>query len=262
MDGLSAEQAVQEQGYEFPYHYIPDGDGRRFTHQRTLAWGYEYLSYLDFLQVLVAREPFSSLLDVGCGDGRFLSRLAAHHAGARLTGVDMSARAIGFARAFHPELDWRCGAVGDNALVPERHDVVTLVEVLEHIEPAAVDAFLRDVCGRVAPGGRLVLSVPSRNIRVSRKHYQHFDEASLRQVLAGHAEIEELHFTNIRSALSLQVLRWLLHNKLFVLNHRGLLRAIYRHYRKRLFHVKAHNCRRLVAVCRVRGTTSGPHHVT
>jgi 2-polyprenyl-3-methyl-5-hydroxy-6-metoxy-1,4-benzoquinol methylase len=252
MSGLSAEQTVQEQGYEFPYHYLPDTDGRRFTHHRSLAWGYEYLSYLDFVQELVAREPFTTLLDVGCGDGRFLSRLSRRHSGARLTGVDMSARAIGFARAFNPELDWRCGAVGDGSLVPERHDVVTLVEVLEHIEPSVVDSFLGDVCGRVAQGGRLILSVPSTNIRVSRKHYQHFDEALLRRVLAGHAEVEELHFTNIRSSPVLQAMRWLLHNKLFVLNHRGLLRAIYRHYTRRLFHVKAHNCRRLVAVCRVR----------
>jgi 2-polyprenyl-3-methyl-5-hydroxy-6-metoxy-1,4-benzoquinol methylase len=247
---LGAPEAIQEQGYDFPYHYIPNWDGKRYSHHRSLAWGHEYLSYLGFLLDLAGRDPHGSLLDVGCGDGRFLGLLHARHPGARLTGIDFSPRAIAFARAFHPDLDWRCEDAGDDTLLPERHDLITLVEVLEHIPPAQVGAFLANLRARLADEGRLILSVPSTNIRVSRKHYQHFDEGSLRQTLAETFAIEELHHLNIRYAPSLQLMRLLLHNRLFILNNRTLLAWCYRFYTRRHLHVKESNCRRLIAVCR------------
>ena len=54
-DGLSAEQAVQEAEYEFPYHYIPRLEGGNFSQVRKLRWGYEYLSYLRFVLARLER---------------------------------------------------------------------------------------------------------------------------------------------------------------------------------------------------------------
>ncbi len=89
---LSAEQAVQEAEYEFPYHYIPRLEGGNFSQVRKLRWGYEYLSYLRFVLARLERVEFGSLLDVGCGEGRFLREVSKRFSGKRLLGVDFSAR--------------------------------------------------------------------------------------------------------------------------------------------------------------------------
>ncbi len=47
----------------------------------------------------------------------------------------------------------------DDAVGP--FDVVVSLEVVEHIEPSEVQAWLRDVVQQVGPGGRLVISTPN-----------------------------------------------------------------------------------------------------
>src|SRR3954449_3553400 len=71
-----AKQTIQESEYEFPYHYIPTLVNGNFSQVRKLRWGYEYLSYLRFVLSTLEKLQFNSLLDVGCGEGRFLSEVA------------------------------------------------------------------------------------------------------------------------------------------------------------------------------------------
>jgi len=66
--------ALQDQAYEFPYHHIPyfePGSGAGI-HVRRLRWGLEYLCHLRHLAEVIAGLQVSSVLDVGCGDGRLL----------------------------------------------------------------------------------------------------------------------------------------------------------------------------------------------
>ena len=68
-------QKRQEAQYHFPYHYIPYIEGNKFSQSKTLKWGYEYLSYIYFVINKISSLHFNTLLDVGCGDGRYSIKL-------------------------------------------------------------------------------------------------------------------------------------------------------------------------------------------
>jgi trans-aconitate methyltransferase len=85
---------------------------------------------------------FTSLLDVGCGEGSALGYLHARYPDVRLAGIDVSAEAVAQARSACP---WARFTVGDFSAVPagEQHDLVTCFDVLEHVEDDV--GFLRDL---------------------------------------------------------------------------------------------------------------------
>ncbi|SDU75317.1 class I SAM-dependent methyltransferase [Jiangella alkaliphila] len=97
------------------------------------------------------------VLDAGCGTGSLSLLLA--EAGHRVTGVDLAPRMVDLARAKLAAAG-RLGRflVGDAASPPtgdERFDVVLARHVVWTLpDPPAA---LRDWCGRLRPGGRLVL---------------------------------------------------------------------------------------------------------
>ena len=247
--GLSAEQAVQEAEYEFPYHYIPRLEGGNFSQVRKLRWGYEYLSYLRFVLARLERFEFDSLLDVGCGEGRFLREVSKRFPERRLLGVDYSARAVEYARLLNPGLDFARADIADGSEPAERFDVVTLIETLEHVPPGDLGEFVYGLRRRVNDGGLLVVSVPSRNTRMSPKHYQHFDLDSLIAALAPHFRVEEHYYLNRISKWE-RLLSALLTNRYFILNERRLLNALYRRYERTLLGARATDCKRICVVCR------------
>lgn len=114
-----------------------DGDGRSFT-------------------PLAGR----TVLDVGCGAGLLAEPLA--RLGANVTGIDAAPENIAAARA-HAEagglaIDYRAGGI--EAVAGERFDLVTCLEVIEHVASPA--AFVRGLAEALAPGGLLVMSTPNR----------------------------------------------------------------------------------------------------
>ena len=99
-----------------------------------------------------------SILDVGCGTGIFCEALAG--CGAQVRGLDPANSAITLARSrARPELRlaYSSGLVSDAS---EMFDIVTAMEVLEHVPDAAT--FLHDCAARVRPGGLLVVSTINR----------------------------------------------------------------------------------------------------
>lgn len=99
-------------------------------------------------------------LDVGCGAGLLAEPLA--RLGASVTGLDAAPESIAVARTHAAgqglSIDYR--AVGVETLTDERFDLVTAMEVIEHVvDPAA---FVRALARVLAPGGLLVLSTPNR----------------------------------------------------------------------------------------------------
>lgn len=161
--------SLQDSEYSFPYHYLPHIDPASGVGMvaRRLGWGLEYLTYLLHCRDLVADLGPTSLLDVGCGDGRFLGLFGGPVD--RRVGLDLSENAIRFATAFNPNAEFRVASSID-----EQFDVVTAIEVLEHIPPDEADGFIRNLVRSVRPGGHIVISVPTVNARLQRKHYRHF----------------------------------------------------------------------------------------
>ena len=200
---------VQEQQYAFPYHYIPHfseaGEARRC---RTLGWGHEYLCYqYHIIDKVMSLNP-TSVLEVGCGDGFFIGALGKKVA-ARV-GADFSEKAIGFARAFHPDVRFH---VGDAADIDQAFDVVTAIEVLEHIPDDGVERFLKVLFARVRPGGHVLISVPSVVLPFNKKHFRHYSADLLcSQVRDAQPNAELVSMEHI-----CRVPRWMsLYNKLTV----------------------------------------------
>jgi 2-polyprenyl-6-hydroxyphenyl methylase/3-demethylubiquinone-9 3-methyltransferase len=105
----------------------------------------------------------SRSLDVGCGGGLLSESMAA--AGAEVVGIDMAPAVIDVARLHLLEsglkVDYRETSVESLAAeMPAQFDVVTCMEMLEHVpDPASVIQACADL---LKPGGRLFLSTLNR----------------------------------------------------------------------------------------------------
>lgn len=104
------------------------------------------------------------ILDVGCGGGILAEGLAA--LGAQVTGIDLSEKALNVAKLHLLEsghsIDYRHIAAEDLAAQsPETYDIVTCMEMLEHVpDPASI---VTACAALTRPGGHLFFSTLNRN---------------------------------------------------------------------------------------------------
>lgn len=249
MSKLSKEQKIQESSDQFPYHYIPSYGNRNFSQVRNLSWGYVYLSYLHFVLNYLRSMDFHSLLDVGCGDGRFLFEVSRYLPDKNLVGIDFSERGIRYATALSPNVKYICGDITTKTLTDDKFDIVTLIEVLEHIPPNQIDDFLEGISFYLRDSGVFIITVPSKNIPVNKKHYHHFDMKSLKEVISPFFEIEKTYFLN-KISFRVTIINKILSNRYFILNNRRFLNFIYNYYNNNLLHANNFNSRRICLICR------------
>lgn len=193
---------------------------------RILKWGFEYLIYMRKVRALILERRPASVLDVGCGDGYLLGQLPDDIP--IRCGVDINERALAFARAFFPEIDYRSEALAD---VEEQFDVVSAVEVLEHIPDAEVEGFLKAAAERVKPGGALIVTIPSVNIPLNPKHFRHYDRALLSAQLAQaipEMKLERMMFYYVQTRLE-SLYQRLSQNRLVYGEIPVLRRAVWKH---------------------------------
>lgn len=162
LDAQRGKAVVEDHG-AFRMHRCP-GCGLEFASPMAAAPAGAYDSLKsgvrwEFDQLLRQHPgPGRSLLDVGCGDGRFLA--LARDAGYEVTGVDFNGRLLEAARAVFALDDLHVGTVEQYA--PDwrgRFDVITAFHVLEHVE--VPHSFVRALGALLKPGGLLAVAVPN-----------------------------------------------------------------------------------------------------
>jgi SAM-dependent methyltransferase len=149
--------------------------------------------------LLERRSSPKRLLDIGCGNGEFLATAAARWPGAELLGLELSDAAVAAARRKVPAARLRvCDLLGEAAPTEDEAGWATHAvcsEVLEHVDDPV--RLLRTARQWIAPGGRLVITVPGGPMSAFDRHIghrQHFSPDDLREVMSAaglHAALVE-----------------------------------------------------------------------
>ncbi|HBJ36514.1 MAG TPA: hypothetical protein DDZ51_17530 [Planctomycetaceae bacterium] len=242
-------QEIQAAQYRFPYHYIPATDGRLFLSK---AWAFapSYVAALrivgkELKQVEDSEGSGFKHIDVGCGDGALLYFLVRSFGfdPKKLTGVDFDTAAIAWARLFNPSMMLSSNGV---EAIDEAFSSATLIEVLEHIPPPDIPEFLSSVASRLKPGGKLVVTVPSVEKPVPKKHFQHFTFKTLRDLLTD--RFDDVKISGFeRTDRICRVINWARSNRWFNLD----MPCLNQHAVQKLsrLHQSQAKCGRLFATC-------------
>jgi SAM-dependent methyltransferase len=185
-EGLEKEQKIQERAYQIPYHWCTE----KTDYGGRIYFGYLSLC-LDFLKKYNNDLSKVKVLEAGCGDGRFLCELK--KTGAEdLYGIDYSERAISFAKIFVPKANIQTADIKSLPYEDGFFDTIFLIEVLEHIKLDEVGSVLSELSRVLKKEGQLIITVPSKNVPVGSKHYQHFTPESLMFNLKDSFEIRDI----------------------------------------------------------------------
>jgi len=124
--------------------------------------------------VLKKLSSKSNLLDVGCGNGKFLYEIK-KQTGCQISGVDFSKTAVKAVKASY-NLDVFCGTVIESSFENNYFDIITAWSFIEHVNnPSEV---LQKLYNMLKPGGNCILSCPnfnSFNAKVFKNKWYHLD---------------------------------------------------------------------------------------
>jgi small RNA 2'-O-methyltransferase len=123
---------------------------------------------LDSVVSALLRRGAATVLDLGCGSGALLRRLAERERFTRIVGLDSSPEALAEARRLLTPLgtpgDGRVSLVQGSFLTVESlhagFDATTLVETIEHVEPGQLSAVEKVVFAKLRPA-TVVITTPN-----------------------------------------------------------------------------------------------------
>jgi 2-polyprenyl-3-methyl-5-hydroxy-6-metoxy-1,4-benzoquinol methylase len=156
------------------------------------------------LDELLERADPESLLDVGCGEGVLVQRVAQRLHPRRVVGIDLEEGSIQAGWASHqaPNLEYRTMPAQELPFAPDEFDTVSAIEVLEHLpDPERTLAQMARCAQR-----HLLVSVPReplwRALNMARGaywpqlgntpgHLNHWSRAAFVRLLSRHGEVVE-----------------------------------------------------------------------
>lgn len=157
-------------------------------------------------------RPGEILVDVGCGRGELL--VAAVHAGAERTiGIEYAAAAVGLTRETLARAGLEDRAeilLADARALPLEDgvaDLLTMLDVVEHLTPAELDDALTEARRVLRPGGRIfVHTMPNRLVFTVTYRLQRLARAERRRTWPANprTEHERLMHVNEQTALGLR----------------------------------------------------------
>lgn len=250
MENLDSKQGIQEDLYEFPYHHIPKYVNGNFSAIRAYRGSCHYVASMNFLISKINEIKFVRLLDVGCGDGKFLYEISRKYPSKTYVGIDYSKQAILLATAMSPKIKFICGDITQNELSLGTFNIITLIETLEHIKPDLIPNFIKTLYNYIENDGKVIVTVPSTNAATSPKHYQHFDLKSLKEVLSPYFKIDEYYFIN-KMTIEARIIKSFLVNRFFALNHQSILNIILKHYEAKSFRGDENNSEGIFVICSI-----------
>lgn len=123
---------------------------------------------LEAVLVAIRECGAESILDLGCGDGALLMRLAHEPAVQRIVGIDLSADALTRLReklhelpaGFREKVELIHGSIADPPRVLAGFDAAVLVETIEHVDPDRLSMVERSVFHHMRPS-TVVMTTPN-----------------------------------------------------------------------------------------------------
>ncbi len=194
---MSGGVTVSEEGIVTGNTY--DKYGSRNPLVRRMMSGFERT-----LDELFAGASPTSLLDVGCGEGVLVHEWAQRLGEARVVGIDLEEPSVqaGWAEREAPNLEYRVMRAENLPFAENEFDLVTAIEVLEHVPDPEHTLSEMARCGE----SRLLVSVPReplwRMLNMARGaywpqlgntpgHLNHWSKRSFVQLLSRYGEVEE-----------------------------------------------------------------------
>jgi SAM-dependent methyltransferase len=156
--------------------------------------------HLKFARVVRELGDCRRVLDVGCGPGTLAGNFGAAH---DWVGTDLSAQQIAYARRTygHGGARFYRESPAGVPVADGPFDAVTMVELIEHLDPLLVDETIGEALERLRPGGRLIVTTPNfasawplveavvnrlGTVTYDEQHINKFDPGRLVALLARH----------------------------------------------------------------------------
>lgn len=181
---------------DFNERVIP-GISSNFMYREALA---RYEFGLKFL------KPGMRVLDLGCGTGYGDKVLASK--GLNVTGIDIDAEAISFARKNYKDenIEFKVGNILNLKDADKYFDAVISFEVIEHLKDP--DKFLQNINQVLKPGGFFIMSTPNSEFTspeggvASPYHTKEFNQKELNKLLVNKFKKVEI-FGQVKSKKAL-----------------------------------------------------------
>lgn len=155
IDSISIYECV-DTGYRFFYPFNIDGDSPFYEKLEQISWYYAQWKWdYDVAEKYILKD--SNVLDIGCGEGKFLSFLK-NDRNCNCVGLELNEKAKQI--ACNNNLNVENEFIQSHAETNKnKYDVVTFFQVLEHI--SQIDSFLKSAIEVAKPGGKIILAVPN-----------------------------------------------------------------------------------------------------
>ena len=143
------------------YNYDADIPAGYYDDIYRRGFGVQYWwHHLKFSAVANKIPPSNRWLDIGCGPGTFLGNF---NVGNDAVGLDLSAPQIDYAIRTYGTANcaFVTGTLEELVAKGEKFDVVSIIEVVEHLHYSAVDQLLVQISQLLNPSGCVVLTTPN-----------------------------------------------------------------------------------------------------